>query len=150
MFVISSVFASASSHAAGVTSGSSPIPFKHEAISSESDFGRVITGLLIGVLGLGGYVYFMRRRLGPSNTSTSKPKQLQIIDTQRLNPRTMLYVVEFAGAQYLLAHSEHGVSCLANAPIAPAAPAPIASAPIASAPIAAAASAAPREASGEK
>ena len=149
MFVISSVFAGASSHAAGltagVTSGSSPIPFKHEAISSESDFGRVITGLLIGVLGLGGYVYFMRRRLGPTSTSTGKTKQLQIIDTQRLNPRTMLYVVEFAGAQYLLAHSEHGVSCLANAPIAPAAPAPIASAPIA-----AAASAAPREASGEK
>lgn len=110
------LFASAGCFAGAPTSPPAKIPYKQTAASSDMDFGRVASALIIAALAFGGYLYFMRRRLGPMSTIMSKQKHLKILEAQRLNPRAMLYVVEFAGSRYMLAQSEQGITCLAHAP----------------------------------
>lgn len=91
-----------------------PIPFKRERVGGETDLSRVGAGLLVG-LGLAcGVLVLLRRRYGPA--SRSGQRHLQVIESQRLNPKAALYVVEFAGKRYLLSHSEQGMQCLASSP----------------------------------
>jgi flagellar biogenesis protein FliO len=41
---------------------------------------------------------------------------LQVLETQRLGPRSLVSVIEFRDTQYLLVQGEHGVSCVASVP----------------------------------
>lgn len=92
------------------------IPYKREVAAGEANLSRVAIGLIICGLAAVGSVYFIRRRLG-LNPLPNQPKQLRVLETQRLGTRLVLYVVEFSGQRHLIAHSEHGVTSLASAPV---------------------------------
>jgi flagellar biogenesis protein FliO len=100
----------------------SPIPFKQEAAGAAAALpGAALGVLLLSLLAIAA-VYWIRKRLNLQPGGKRGPQLLRVLETQRLGPRTLLSVVEFAGGQYLVAQSEQGVSCLASAPAAPAAP----------------------------
>lgn len=103
-------------HANAADPAPAAIPYKHEAASAATDLPRFAAGLGVGALALGAAVFALRRRLASHNGERAGQKRLRVLETQRLNPRSTLYVIEFAGAQYLLAHSEQGVNCLATVP----------------------------------
>jgi flagellar biosynthetic protein FliO len=92
------------------------IPYKHDHISADSDLPRVALGLTVCLLVLAGAVYFLRRRLG-INLEVGRNKQLRVVESHRLNPRSSLYVVEFAGKYHLLGQSEHSINYLVSSPI---------------------------------
>lgn len=103
---------------------SSPIPFKQEASAGAAALpGGALGVLLLSALAIVAVVV-IRKRLNLQPTDQSAPRLLRVLETQRLGPRTLLSVVEFAGGRYLIAQSEHGVSCLAAAPPATPATAP--------------------------
>jgi flagellar biogenesis protein FliO len=100
----------------------SQIPYKQDKTSAESDFSRVALGLTGCLLLLAGAVYVIRRRLGLT-LPTGQVKKLRIVETHRLNPRSSLYVIEFAGKYHVLAQGEQGVHCVVSTPIeSPAVP----------------------------
>ncbi|HEX8611926.1 MAG TPA: flagellar biosynthetic protein FliO [Telluria sp.] len=88
------------------------IPFKQEKQGGSADPSRLGAAVLIVLLGLGAGLYALRYKLRLSN-SPAPLKLLRVLDSRRLTPRASLHVVEFAGSQYLLAHSEQGVVCIA-------------------------------------
>lgn len=98
------------------------IPFRHDdgagplALSGSSAWAV----LLISAAAIGAVV-IIRKKLKMPILSGSQPRLVRVLDTQRLGPRSLLSVVEFAGDQYLIAQSEHGITSLAVAPRAPAA-----------------------------
>jgi flagellar biogenesis protein FliO len=93
-----------------------PIPYKRDSTSSESDLTRVMIGLGLCGLALAGAVYILRRRLNRNEDAVAKVSRLRVLETLRLNQRSTLYVVEFAGSCYMVAESGQGISCLASAP----------------------------------
>ena len=93
------------------------IPYKRDRGSDDIDLSRVALSLLICVLLAGGVVYVLRRRFNVRVGDSSKARLLRLVETQRLNPKAALYVVEFAGSSYLLAYSEHGINCVAHTAI---------------------------------
>lgn len=100
------------------TSGSAApaIPFKQEAGGSAGMFsGGAVSVLLISLIAIVA-VLFIRKRLNLTAPAASGKRLLRILETQRMGPRTLLAVVEFGGAHYLVAQGEHGVNCLAQAP----------------------------------
>ncbi|HSY29560.1 MAG TPA: flagellar biosynthetic protein FliO [Burkholderiaceae bacterium] len=94
----------------------SQIPYKRDHISTDSDLPRVALGLTVCLLLLSGAVYFLRRRLG-INLEVRCNKKLRVVESHRLNPRSSLYVVAFAGKYHLLGQSEHSINCLVSTPI---------------------------------
>ena len=92
------------------------IPYKRDHLSTDSDLPRVALGLTVCLLVLSGAVYFLRRRLG-INLDVGRNKKLRVVESHRLNPRSSLYVVEFAGKYHLLGQSEHNINCLVSTPI---------------------------------
>lgn len=103
----------------------SPIPFKQDApVGASSLPGGALGVLLLSALAIVA-VYVIRKRLNLHPAKSAGGKLLRVLETQRLGPRTLLSVVEFSGGQYLIAQSEHGVSCLAQAPAASATPAAV-------------------------
>lgn len=93
---------------------SSSIPYKRDAAASEVGISRVVIALLIcGVAGAGAILY-LRRRLGTTISASIRHRHMQVLESQRLNAQLALYVVEFSGKRYLLAHSNQGVSCIAS------------------------------------
>lgn len=90
-----------------------PIPFKRESPAEETNIVRVVIGFGITILALGVSLYVLRKRLGANSGETPGVKQLQVVETRRLSSRSTLYVVEFAGACYLIAESGQSVTCLA-------------------------------------
>lgn len=103
---------------------STPIPFKQDA----SPGAAALPGGALGVLLLSALaivaVVVIRKRLNLQPSKPGEGKLLRVLETQRLGPRTLLSVVEFSGGRYLIAQSEHGVSCLAAAPQDPLTPLP--------------------------
>jgi flagellar biogenesis protein FliO len=95
--------------------GAAPIPFKKEQASDDSDVRRMLIGMVVVVIAAAAGLYLVRRRDGAIAGPDQGARQVRVIEMQRLNPRATLYVVEFAGARYLLAYSEHGVRCVAAA-----------------------------------
>jgi len=93
----------------------SQIPYKHDNISVQSDLPRVAIGMTVCMLLLAGGLYFLRRRLGVKMPG-SRNRLLRVVETQRLNPRSSLYVVEFGGNYHLLGQSEQGITCLVSSP----------------------------------
>lgn len=108
-------------HAAAASS----IPFKQDApVGAAALPGGALGVLLLSALAIVA-VYVVRKRLNLQPARSGSAKLLRVLETQRLGPRTLLSVVEFAGSQYLIAQSEQGVSCLAAAPPATPATAPL-------------------------
>ena len=92
------------------------IPYKRDSNPPEGDFSRVALGLTACLLILAGAVYVIRRRLGLS-LEVGKIRKLRVVETHRLNPRSSLYLIEFAGNYHVLAQGEHGINCVVSAPI---------------------------------
>lgn len=107
------------------------IPFKHDPVASSTALGNGAFGVLVISLIVIVAVLVVRKRLnlntplgglrglgglaglsGASNT----PRLLKVLETQRLGPRALLSVVEFEGGRYLIAQSEHGITCLVSSP----------------------------------
>lgn len=94
--------------------GATPaIPFKQDAAPAVSGLGGGVAMLLVSVLAIGA-VYFLRKRLNLHGATLGAPRLLRVLESQRLGPRAMLSVVEFSGGHYLIAQSEHGITCLAT------------------------------------
>lgn len=89
----------------------SAIPFKHESASGSvlgnGAFGVLVISLLVIVA-----VFFIRKQLQLNQSSNGASRHLRILETQRIGPKALLSVIEFDGARYLIAQSEHGIQCL--------------------------------------
>jgi flagellar biogenesis protein FliO len=106
----------------GMALAQAAIPFKQNGAAAASLESGAIGVLAISVLAIAA-VYFLRKRFNlPFGKQAGAPRLLKILETQHLGPRAMLSVVEFEGRRYLIAQSEHGVSCLVAAPDAPPLP----------------------------
>ena len=93
-----------------------PIPFKRDG----GDAGATLASggvavLVISLLAIG-VVLYLRRRLNLHTGLPAAGRALRVLESARLGPRALLSVVEFDGTRYLLAQSEHGITCLANTP----------------------------------
>lgn len=92
-----------------------PIPYKQEGAGAAASLGNSA----LAVLGLSaiaiGVVLYLRKRLKLDVRADPASALLNVLETRRLGPRTLLSVVEFGGQHYLVAQGEHGVSCLAQA-----------------------------------
>lgn len=94
-----------------------PIPFKRESVAEEIDVSRIAMGTGVAILALAVSLYLLRRRLGTHAEGTSAAKQLRVLETRRLTPRSTLFVIEFAGSRYLVAESGQNIKCLGTAPL---------------------------------
>lgn len=99
-----------------VDAPSPAIPFKREAPAEEFDVRRIVVGFGMAALALGGALYFLRKRLGAMTGETPGVKQLRVLETRRLTPRSTLFVVEFDGVRYLVGESGQSLTCLCTAP----------------------------------
>lgn len=102
-------------HAGAPDSPVAAIPYKRDAAASTGELPRLAVGMAVFALAAAGAIHVIRRRLR-TGRDTGAPRQLHVRETQRLNPRALLHVVEFAGAYYLVAQSEQGIQCLASSP----------------------------------
>lgn len=91
------------------------IPFKRDTAAGGGGLGGAGLGVLLLSLAAIAVVMVVRKRLKLDRRDPAAPRLVSVLETQRLGPRNLLSVVEFEGARYLIAHSEHGVSCLAQA-----------------------------------
>jgi len=103
--------------------GAAPIPFKHESASVAGSVGAGGFGVLLISLVAIAAVLYLRKRFNLKGPLARGPRLLNVLETARLGPRSLLTVVEFRGQQYLLAQGEHGITCVATVP-AEGAPAP--------------------------
>lgn len=92
----------------------SAIPFKQENAAGGSDVSRVILALLLCVLVLAVALFLLRKYLPGVARPQSSGRRLQVLETQRLGPRTALHVVLFGEREYLIGDSEHGLVNLAQ------------------------------------
>ncbi|OEZ52849.1 flagellar biosynthetic protein FliO [Duganella sp. HH105] len=95
--------------------GGAAIPFKQDSAGAAAALpGGALGVLLVSALAIAA-VYWIRKRLNLPLPGKDAGRHLRVLQTERLGPRTLLSVVEFAGGRYLIAQSEQGVSCLAQA-----------------------------------
>jgi flagellar biogenesis protein FliO len=95
------------------------IPFKQDtALASAPLGGGAVAVLLVSLLAIAG-VLVLRRRLP---LAAGGGRLLRVLERQPLGPRAQLVVVEFEGRRLLLAHTEQGVTAVAESPAPPAAP----------------------------
>ena len=107
--------ASQAQASAAASASASVIPFKRDSdVPSSTFIGGGVGVLLISLLAIV-VVQWLRKRLHMLPGSQG-PRLLQVLESQRLGPRTTLLVVQFAGRRYLLAQGEHGVQCLDSVP----------------------------------
>ena len=99
-----------------VQSMSSAIPFKRDAAPGDSVLASSGAGILIVSLIAIAVVVVVRKRLHLGRSREDALPLMQVLETRRLGPRALLSVVEFDNVRYLLAHGEHGVSCIASTP----------------------------------
>jgi flagellar biogenesis protein FliO len=86
------------------------IPFK-----AEEPIGHEMTLAIGGVLLLLiAALWWLRKQLGRS--ALGGERHARVLESHRLGPHSTLAVVEFAGQLHLLAQTEQGVSCIAQAP----------------------------------
>lgn len=94
-----------------------PIPFKQDPAAGTGGVpGGALAVLLLSAVAIIAVVLVRKRfnlRLLPGGAPGVR--HVRVLETQRLGPRSSLSVVEFAGTRYLLAQSEQGIVCLANA-----------------------------------
>ncbi len=96
----------------------SAIPFKRD--SDAGDAALAPSGIAVLVVSLIAIaaVLVIRKRLRFGQAKVGQASMLRVLETQRLGPRALVSVVAFSGTHYLLAHGEHGVSCIATVPAA--------------------------------
>ncbi|WEF32858.1 flagellar biosynthetic protein FliO [Pseudoduganella chitinolytica] len=98
------------------------IPFKRDDGVAGSTLASGGLGVLVLSLLAIAVVLFLRRRLNLHTGQATGTRSLRVLESARLGPRALLSVVEFDGTRYLLAQGEHGVTCVASTPAAPATP----------------------------
>lgn len=103
---------------AGAAWGAQPggaIPFKSEAGSGAAALATSGIGVLLVSLAAIGAVLYLRKRFNLNPPAPGQAKLVKVLESQRMGARTMLFVVEFGGVHHLVAQSEQGISCLAQA-----------------------------------
>ncbi len=93
-----------------------PIPFKRDSAAEGSPLASSGVGVLLVSLIAIAAVLVVRRRLRIGQSMAGRKVLLQVLETHRLGPNSVVSVVAFNGVHYLLAQGEHGVSCIATAP----------------------------------
>jgi len=94
-----------------------PIPFKSVAAEGEGDIARTALAFMAALFAMGISLYLLRKRIRPDGKGAPDIRQLRLLETRRLTPRTTLFVVEFSGARYLIAESGQSLCCLGSAPL---------------------------------
>jgi flagellar biogenesis protein FliO len=91
------------------------IPFKRDTGNGATLASSGAGVLIVSLLAIAA-VLVIRKRLRIGAPAAGRKAMLQVLETQRLGPRSLVSVVEFKGTQYLLVQSEQGVSCVASVP----------------------------------
>lgn len=97
------------------TAVSAPIPYKHEEAAPAGDLSRLVGGLAVCGLVLGGVLYLLKRHGRIQGIPGARRKHIELLETQRLGPRAALHAVRFANSVYLIAQSEQGIATVAAA-----------------------------------
>src|SRR4051794_14190641 len=87
--------------AAEAPAASSSIPFKREPAVAASEGPRLLVGFGFCAVLLAGAIYLARRRNGFPGKGAAGKRLVQVMETSRLGPKTMLHVVEFGDNRYL-------------------------------------------------
>lgn len=96
------------------------IPFRRDdGVAAGSLAGGGIGVLVISLVAIAA-VLFLRRRLNLHGAVPAAGRAVRVVESTRLGPRALLSVVEFEGTRYLVAQGEHGITCLAEKPLAAA------------------------------
>lgn len=90
--------------------GTNAIPFKQDKPAGEVQLNRVVTAFVLCVGGLAAVLYVVRRRGNNPLMPRRSPREIRIVETQRLSPRSSLHIIEYAGKRMLLAEGPQGVS----------------------------------------
>lgn len=97
------------------TAASAPIPYKREEVTPAGDLSRLVAGLAVCGLVLGGVLYLLKRYGRIQGMPGARRKHIELLETQRLGPRAALHAVRFANSVYLIAQSEQGITTVAAA-----------------------------------
>ncbi len=106
----------ASSCTTASASAATPIPFKRDAEAVGGSMAAGSIGILIVSLLAIVAVLVVRKRLKLGAPTGGAAPLVKVIESQRLGARALLTVVEFGGAQHLIAQSEQGVTYLVAGP----------------------------------
>jgi len=105
------------SQALPAASTAAGIPFKREPESTGSMAARTAVAWLVCLAVGGGVLYVLRRRLGlRPGLGLAKQRRLQVVESQRIGPKSSLVLVRWDQEELLLAQGEGGTSLLARAP----------------------------------
>lgn len=89
------------------------IPFKQATPVGGAAASGGIAVLAVSLVAIAAVLYLRKRlHLGPRTAHGGK--RVKILETQMLGPRAMLAVVEFGGREHLIAHTEHGITRIAD------------------------------------
>lgn len=91
------------------------IPFKSDAGSGATALATSGIGVLLVSLAAIAVVLYLRKRFNLNAPAPGGARLVKVLESQRMGARTMLFVVEFGGVHHLVAQSEQGISCLAQA-----------------------------------
>ena len=91
------------------------IPFKRDGDGAGATLASSGAGVLVVSLIAIAAVLVIRKRLRIGAPAGGKT-MVRVLESQRLGPRALVSVVEFKGVHYLLAQTEHGVSCITSSP----------------------------------
>lgn len=109
--------AAPASQAQPAASTAAGIPFKREPESTGSMAARTAVAWLVCLAVGGGVLYMLRRRLGlQSGLGLAKQRRLQVVESQRIGPKSSLVLVRWDQEELLLAQGEGGTSLLARSP----------------------------------
>jgi flagellar biosynthetic protein FliO len=89
------------------------IPFRQQTPAGNAAASGGIAVLVVSLIAIGAVLY-LRKRLNLGPRTGQGGKRIRILETQMLGPRAMLAVVEFGGREHLIAHTEHGVTRIAD------------------------------------
>jgi len=97
------------------STASASIPYKREEATPAGDLSRLLAGLAVCGLVLGGVLYLLKRHGRFQGMPGARRKHIELLETQRLGPRAALHAVRFANSVYLIAQSEQGITTVATA-----------------------------------
>ena len=89
------------------------IPFKQPATVGGAATSGGIAVLVVSLIAIVAVLY-LRKRLNLGPAPRPGGKRIKVLETQMLGPRAMLAVVEFGGREHLIAHTDRGVTHIAD------------------------------------
>jgi flagellar biogenesis protein FliO len=92
-----------------------PIPFKREETMA-SDIGQSLSVLVLLIALAWGGLYVSKKFMPKLAAKNAPGKRLQLIETQRLTPRTTLFVVQFDEKTLLLGQHGESITVLDTSP----------------------------------